>query len=263
MVDPRALRSSTIVYRPIKPSDLEALEQIHGDLFPIRYESEFFLNVVNGRDIVSWGVVDCSRPEGQSDKLIGFVTARVVLAKESEIGDLLNYDPLRIDQTLIYILTLGVVEAYRNRGIASSLIREVIKYGSSIPTCQAVYLHVISYNDPAIYFYKKMAFKCVRRLQDFYYIRGRHYDSYLFVYYVNGGRSPCSPLDIVAAVASYMRSLFKSLAAKVWKNEDMKIASSSRSSRWSKCKETNCLLLATQNKRIVSPDQSVGCQCVV
>ncbi|KAF6174698.1 hypothetical protein GIB67_008753 [Kingdonia uniflora] len=64
MVDPRALGSSTIVYRPIKPYDLEALEQIHGDLFPIRYESEFFLNVVNGRDIVSWGVVDCSHPEG-------------------------------------------------------------------------------------------------------------------------------------------------------------------------------------------------------
>ncbi|KAF6171872.1 hypothetical protein GIB67_011769 [Kingdonia uniflora] len=65
MVDPRDLRSSTIVYRPIKPSDLEALEQIHGDLFPIRYESEFFFNFVNGRDIVFWGVVDCSRPEGQ------------------------------------------------------------------------------------------------------------------------------------------------------------------------------------------------------
>lgn len=77
---------------------------------------------------------------------------------------------------------------------ASSLIREVMKYASSVPTCRAVYLHVISYNNPAIHLYNKMSFRCVRRLQGFYLINGQHYDSYLFVYYVNGGRSPCSPL---------------------------------------------------------------------
>lgn len=77
---------------------------------------------------------------------------------------------------------------------ASSLIREVVKYASSIPTCRAAYLHVISYNNPAIHLYTKMSFKCVRRLEGFYLINGQHYDSYLFVYYVNGARSPCSPL---------------------------------------------------------------------
>ena len=133
---------------------------------------------------------------------------------------ILGYDSSKSDQTLIYILMLGVVDAYRNLGIgmrffhfnlvwvlggivcgqisawpaASSLIREVIKYASSIPTCRAVYLHVISYNNAAIFLYKKMSFKCIRRLQGFYLINGQHYDSYLFVYYVNGGRSACSPL---------------------------------------------------------------------
>ena len=80
------------------------------------------------------------------------------------------------------------------RFAATSLIQEVIKYASSITNCKAVYLHVIAYNNPAIHFYKKMLFKLVRRLPKFYYINGQHYDSYLFVYYVNGGRSPCSPL---------------------------------------------------------------------
>ncbi|KAJ4828106.1 Histone acetyltransferase mcc1 [Turnera subulata] len=214
MVISKICHRPTIRYRPIQPSDLEILEKIHADVFPIRYESEFFQNVVNERDIVSWAAVDCSRPNDNNNELIGFVTARIVLAKESEvgllrfkegttmvpqapaaqIGDLLRYDPSRPDQTLVYILTLGVVEAYRNRGIATSLIREVIKYAASISTCRAVYLHVISYNIAAIHLYKKMSFKCIRRLQGFYLINGQHYDSYLFVYYVNGGRSPCSPL---------------------------------------------------------------------
>lgn len=41
--------------------------------------------MVDGHDIVSWGAVDSSRPDGQSDELIGFVTARIVLAKESDV----------------------------------------------------------------------------------------------------------------------------------------------------------------------------------
>lgn len=51
-----------------------------------RYESEFFFNVVNGNGIVSWAAVDSSRPDGQNDELIGFVTTRIVVAKDSEVG---------------------------------------------------------------------------------------------------------------------------------------------------------------------------------
>lgn len=55
-------------------------------LILFRYESEFFQNVVNGGDIVSWAAVDRSRPDGHSEELIGFVTAKIVLAKESEVS---------------------------------------------------------------------------------------------------------------------------------------------------------------------------------
>lgn len=114
MVNPKLSNCPKICYRPIRPSDLDVLERIHGKLFPIRYglswccfvvseffilyhyrfcqffryESAFFQDVVNGHDIVSWGAVDRSLPDGQSDEIIGFVTARVVLAKESEVGPL-------------------------------------------------------------------------------------------------------------------------------------------------------------------------------
>ncbi|KAM7277832.1 hypothetical protein ACFE04_004966 [Oxalis oulophora] len=245
MVNLKTSPCPTICYRPIKPSDLEILEQIHADVFPIRYESEFFQNVVNGCDIVSWAAVDRSRPADQSDELIGFVTARISLAKETEVGpiaDLLRYDPSKSDQTLVYILTLGVVEGYRNLGIASSLIREVIKYASSIPTCRAVYLHVISYNNPAIHLYKKKSFKCIRRLQGFYLINGQHYDSYLFVYYVNGGRSPCSPLELVSLLVSFMRYGMKSLTTRLRKSDDKAL-------KWPKYKETRCLISSAQSKR--------------
>lgn len=254
MVNPKLSHRPTICYRPIQPSDLEILERSHGDLFPIRYESEFFQNVVNGRDIVSWAAVDRNRPNGQSDELIGFVTARIVLVKDSEIGDMLKYNPSKPDQTLVYILTLGVVDGYRNLGIASALIHKVIKYASSIPTCRAVYLHVISYNNPAIHLYKKMSFKCVRRLQGFYLINDRSYDAYLFVYYVNGGRSPCSPLELIIIMLRYMRSGFKTVTAKLYKNEE-------RNPKWFKCKENHSLVSTTQNKRNMTLEFT-ECECV-
>ncbi|XP_022718601.1 histone acetyltransferase MCC1-like [Durio zibethinus] len=253
MTNPKISHRPTICYRSIQPSDLEMLEQIHSDVFPIRYESEFFQNVVNGRDIVSWAAVDRSRPDGQSDELIGFVTARIVLAKDSEIADFFRYDSSKEDQTLVYILTLGVVAAYRNVGIATALINEVIKYASRIPACRAVYLHVISYNNPAIDLYKKMSFKCVRRLNGFYLIDAQHYDSYLFVYYVNGSRSPCSPLELVTVVVSCMKTGLKSVAAKLMKNEEKTV-------KWPKCKETRGLI-STQNKRMIKTECS-GCEYV-
>lgn len=254
MLDVRNMLFPTIIYRPVRPSDLETLEQIHAALFPVRYEREFFLNVVNGLGIVSWAAVAVNQPDGQSDELIGFVTTRTVATKDSEIEDLIGYDVSRKDPTLVYILTLGVVERYRNLGIATSLVQEVIKYASSIPNCRAVYLHVIAYNHPAMHFYKKMFFKIARRLPKFYYINGQHYDSFLFVYYVNGGRSPCSPLHIVMAIMAYFRGLLKSLYAKVWKHDEKKI------SRWSKCKESKGLLI-THNARILGSDNAL-CQAV-
>ena len=51
-----------------------------------RYEREFFLNVVTGHGIVSWGAVDTSRSDDRRDEIIGFVTTRMIAAKDSEVS---------------------------------------------------------------------------------------------------------------------------------------------------------------------------------
>uniref|UniRef100_A0ACD5WU24 Uncharacterized protein n=1 Tax=Avena sativa TaxID=4498 RepID=A0ACD5WU24_AVESA len=85
MSDPASEIQPTVEYRPIRFSDLHVLEQMHSDLFPVRYERDFFLDVVNADGIISWGAVDTSR----SGELVGFVTAKMVSAKDSEIEDFL------------------------------------------------------------------------------------------------------------------------------------------------------------------------------
>lgn len=77
---------------------------------------------------------------------------------------------------------------------ATSLIKQVIDYASTMTNCGAVYLHVISYNKPAIHLYQKMLFIRIRKLRSFYYINNKSYDAYLFIYYVKRGQSPCLPM---------------------------------------------------------------------
>ncbi|CDY16978.1 BnaC09g41050D [Brassica napus] len=253
MEEPKISTRPSICFRPINPSDLERLEQIHRDIFPIRYESEFFQNVVNGGDILSWAAVDRSRPDGLSDELIGFVTAKIGPAKETEISDLIRYDSCKGEETLVYILTLGVVESYRKRGIAKLLIKEVIKYACSIPACRGVYLHVIAHNSPAIRLYKRMSFRCVRRLHGFYIINGQHFDSFLFVYFINVQDTVsvflhCS--DLVVFILNYMRSGIKSVASRLtMKHEEKGL-------KWLKCKDMTRCLLPTQNKRNLASERA-------
>ncbi|XP_022743840.1 histone acetyltransferase MCC1-like [Durio zibethinus] len=175
------------------------------------------------------------------------------ISTNTYLADLLRYDSSKVDQTLVYIPTLGVVDAYRNLGIATALIHEVMKYALSIPVCHAVYLHVISYNNPAIHLYKKMSFKCVRRVHGFYSINCQHYDSYLFVYHVNGSRSCCSSLELVTTVISCMKTCLKFVAAKLMKNEEKMV-------KWPKFKET-WGLVSTQNNRVIKTG-CLGCKYV-
>ncbi|CAI5963240.1 unnamed protein product [Closterium sp. NIES-64] len=48
--------------------------------YSIRYESEFYSNVVHHRGIISWGAVDPCQP----DRLVGFITARLVPPAEAQ-----------------------------------------------------------------------------------------------------------------------------------------------------------------------------------
>jgi len=93
--------------------------------------------------------------------------------------------------SLAYILTLGVAEEFRRRGLARELLRQAVSHvGTRLPQVQAVYLHVVTYNLAAIQLYESMKFLRIGQFQSFYYLHGQPYDSFLYALYVNGGRPP-------------------------------------------------------------------------
>ena len=87
---------------------------------------------------------------GYQEELIGFITARICLLHECNPTDraLLNLNSARLDgQSVLYILTLGVLESVRQQGIGSALLRIVLHEVNYSPLKQD--LCHIAYDWPA------------------------------------------------------------------------------------------------------------------
>ena len=63
-----------------------------------------------------------------------------------------------LNNNAVYIMTLGVIDEMRSKGLAKKLLNELINYTVTQPKIQIVTLHVVAYNQRAIAFYKKNGF---------------------------------------------------------------------------------------------------------
>ena len=71
------------------------------------------------------------------------------------------------DGRVLYIMTLGVREDLRRRGVAADLVRTLLlRHGQDNHCC--VCLHVIHYNTLAQRFYRKLGFRRVQVIDEFY-----------------------------------------------------------------------------------------------
>jgi len=92
---------------------------------------------------------------------------------------------------LAYILTLGVADCFRRRGLARELLRQALTHLEiNMPEVQAIYLHVVDYNDAAICLYQSMGFLRINQFPQFYFLHGKHYDSFLYAHYLQNVRPP-------------------------------------------------------------------------
>ncbi|EFN59486.1 hypothetical protein CHLNCDRAFT_138102 [Chlorella variabilis] len=221
--------SSGVYFRPLHPDDFASLKLLHQRLFPLDYDDFFYHRAVQGLDgIVAWAASaplptlthlsvgpdlapQLQQPQQSqpppppkqvgvqgseaTEMLAGFITARSFPALYADPRDrqLLGLDGPEVDkESLLYVLTLGVAEPYQRHGIARRLLDFVLRYAAET-ACRAVYLHVASFNLPALAFYQRAGFQELAVLPNFYTIRtGRQpiptrqqYDACLFGCLIN------------------------------------------------------------------------------
>ncbi|ESO06678.1 hypothetical protein HELRODRAFT_64313 [Helobdella robusta] len=179
-----------IQLRYLCPDDLLEVKQLCADWFPIQYPESWYTDILTNPRFYSLAATI-------NLKIIGMIVSEVkpkIRCNREDSDILAAYYP---SNTLVaYILSLGVVKQYRRLGIASLLLDNLLSYLTSedLNDCKVVYLHVLTTNSIAIRFYEKRNFTIHASLPYYYSIKGKLYDGYSYVLYINDGKPPSTLL---------------------------------------------------------------------
>jgi len=256
-------KKETIIFRSIQPSDREMIQRLHEEWFPVRYQSEFYDDLVHGKmyptgdplytkvavvvavvgDDDDHDTIDhdpqeldpiplsgsslaqpyhpnnpngdndhhCNdRTNHKTDRIVACIVATMVPAhrlNRASRGLLLpdsfqgGRQTLTVSSTsstsssasstasACYIMTLGTVLEYRQYGLATTLVEQCIQeMVLTLPSCGALYLHVLTTNRAAIRFYEqdRLQFHRVTELFNYYVIDQEQCNCYLYAKYFHG-----------------------------------------------------------------------------
>jgi ribosomal protein S18 acetylase RimI-like enzyme len=209
-------------FRSVRPGDFDRIRAIHRDLFPIQYADAFLSNATNGIGLNDSPLFSSiATAKDNDDDIIGFIFCQFIDRGRCEESEALHAQA-PASQTC-YILTLGIVPQYRRAGLGVVLLNHCLEYAQSNRDCGMVYLHVIDYNLPGIYFYEKHGFVCANEIPGFYNIKGVDYSAFAYIYYMHGNYPPTflrmygsirkHSLSVLNTLRGWVGSIFPAAAA--------------------------------------------------
>lgn len=128
--------------KSLTEENVGALQNLNIALFPVPYPKAMYSYLVRADACLNTLVFD-------KDVLIGAVSGR------------------RDSDTLIYILTLGVVPTYRERGIGTKLLLRMLDSGRNLGVSR-VYAHVQEGNEDALRLYRRAGFAVTGYAKNYY-----------------------------------------------------------------------------------------------
>ena len=135
--------------------DLCEVKRLCREWFPIEYPDSWYSDITSNNKFYAVACV----LRGQ---IIGLVVAEIKDAFKLPKEDSSILAPTFRNGTKIgYILSLGVVKEYRQNGIASFMLENLIAHltSSDNQDVKAMYLHVLTINSKAISFYEHRGFR--------------------------------------------------------------------------------------------------------
>jgi ribosomal protein S18 acetylase RimI-like enzyme len=184
-----------ISFRQLETRDRSQIQKLHEQWFPVTYKDEFYDDLVlnrmvnSGEELYTCAAVVKSEETLAQEAIVACIVGSFIEVTNlsTETVQLLIADKTKHSQ-MFYIMTLGTIKEFRHHRIATSLVQQVTDMVEQEETCGAVYLHVITFNVPAIRFYEKLGFCRVTEIKDYYRIEDQHYNCFLYARYFHGNR---------------------------------------------------------------------------
>lgn len=197
----------TINYSDLKRDDYIELANLHREWFPLKYSKSFYSGVLNCDDLEDLEFLDCEKEKNKSNSnsnqytisigvyvkiedknsLIGCITAEITsenyfkymfnceIENKNDIYNIPFYD---YNHQFCYIMTIGVIDEFRKKGISKILINKLIdKAKQKTNNCKGLFLHVIEHNTTAIKFYESLGFNKGRTFHNYYNINSAIYNA--------------------------------------------------------------------------------------
>jgi ribosomal protein S18 acetylase RimI-like enzyme len=146
------LKPEDLSLQAVNDRSIELLKTLNSAIFPVVYQDKFYQTVLQ---------TDCGYTHlaFYNGILAGAVCCRLeCLHKDSD------------KELKLYIMTLGVLAAYRRLHIGSVLLDKILETAKSDESRNIieVELHVQTSNDEAIAFYKKFGFEVMDKVEAYY-----------------------------------------------------------------------------------------------
>jgi ribosomal protein S18 acetylase RimI-like enzyme len=177
-----------IKYRELNSHEIPELKALQMELFPIQYSDSLYESI--NQSIFSIGAFLYNKyyEEGAVPLLVGVILFRIT---PNANNDYLRWSYMFSTTYSAYIVTIGVIEELRGRGIAKTLItmcKQICREYTPLPLY--ISLHVAEYNEEAIPFYEKLNFEMAEHLDSHYFIDGSYYGAFLYIYFFPEAKRP-------------------------------------------------------------------------
>lgn len=143
------IKELKVRFGALTKDNIGQLKRLNLCTFPVRYNEKFYSSLLKQTDS------NMIRLAFHSDQIVGAIACRY----ESNEGSTMKS---------LYIMTLGVLEAYRGYKIGSRLVNNVVEYAKTQATISRAFLHVQVNNDKAIEFYKRFDFEITDKIEGYY-----------------------------------------------------------------------------------------------
>ncbi|KAK0212874.1 acyl-CoA N-acyltransferase [Desarmillaria ectypa] len=144
-----ATPNSRISFASLSTNNLGTVRKLNSVLFPIKYSEKFYNDILN--------------PDYEE-------FCKLVYYNDVPVGTICCRLETKGDQTLLYLMTMGILAPYRSRKLGSESLDLILRAASSHqqPKIDKIYLHVQISNGDAKKFYERHGFQEVGIHKDYY-----------------------------------------------------------------------------------------------